>query len=788
MKKLLVRSSRTKSLIFALIGVVCLVALLALPLQQMRSNAQSEKSGKTAKQNVTERFPYGEPAPSGEVSTLTLPTKKERRELRKAATPLAPAVGTDLGSEIEPNNTFATATTLTGSDVKIRGDVYPNADEDWYKFTAAAGNRVYAAVMTSYSSSGSTDSQLRIFGSDGTTQLEFDEDDGSLGGLSSSIAGAVMPAGTGTYYIQVKHPLATSQLRPYELYLKVQSGSPTPEVEGNDTQATANPLPPSGWVSGARNPAVATEQDWYSFTANAGDTVYLGLDLDPERDNVQWNGRLGLALFGDATNQILVVDDASVGSAANPLSEAMFMTVKTAGTYYAFVDSATAATGGPTATYNLSVSVIPKTNVGINCTTYTSTNVPLPIADGALTSSTITVPATTARIASTKVSINATHTLMADMDVNLRSPAGNDNGLFNDIGATATGGQTMMDLTLDQYSSGVPFVFTVLRPLILKPEFSYRLDWYDGENPSGVWTLDIRDDLVNATTGTLNSWSLEICEQPAVAGSVIYTQDFEANNGSYTHSGTADEWQYGTPATAATTTGIAAFIGCNSGTMCWKTDLTGTYEILSNQDLVSPSIVLPATTGTLDLQWAMRYQMESSTFDHASVSVTEVGNPTNTRIVWQWTGATMTTGVGTPAVNIGNSAGWGNYRANISDFANKTVQLTFHVDTDSTINFAGVAIDDVSVRNTPPTAAGVSVSGRVLTADGRGVRNARVTILDRRGIARNVATGPFGYYRFDNVDTGQSYVVSVVSRRFNFESQVIQVNDNLADLDFIAGQ
>ena len=104
---------------------------------------------------------------------------------------------------------------------------------------------------------------------------------------------------------------ATNTLRPYELYVSVETGSPTPEVEANDTPATANPLPPSGWVSGARNPAVATEQDWYSMTLNAGDTVYLGLDLDPERDNVQWNGRLGLALFGDANNQILVIDDAS---------------------------------------------------------------------------------------------------------------------------------------------------------------------------------------------------------------------------------------------------------------------------------------------------------------------------------------------------------------------------------------------------------------------------------------------------------------------------------------------
>ena len=75
----------------------------------------------------------------------------------------------------------------------------------------------------------------------------------------------------------------------------------------------------------------------------------------------------------------------------------MVMTVKTAGTYYAFVDSATAATGGPTATYNLSVTIIPKTNIGVNCTTYTSTDVPQTIGPGAgLVSSTLTVPPTMA--------------------------------------------------------------------------------------------------------------------------------------------------------------------------------------------------------------------------------------------------------------------------------------------------------------------------------------------------------------------------------------------------------
>jgi len=461
------------------------------------------------------------------------------------------------------------------------------------------------------------------------------------------------------------------------------------------------------------------------------------------------------------------------------------MTVKTAGTYYAFVDSATATTGGPTATYHLSVSVFPKTNVGSPCTTYTSTDVPKTIGPAAgLVSSTITVPATTARIGSLKVSINATHTLMADMDVNLRSPALNNNALFNDIGATATGGQTLMDLTLDQYSSGVPFVFQVVRPMVLKPELNYRLDWFEGENPSGVWTLDIRDDLTNTEGGTLNSWSMEICEQQPppsciVTGTTpqtIFSTDFEANNGGFTHSGTADEWQYGLPATVATTTTnpIAGLSTCNSGVNCWKTDLTGTYEISSNQDLLSPPIALTALTlsAPITLSWAQFYQMESATFDHYSVSVYEVGNQLATeRVLYNWKGATMTVGVGSPTENIGESAGWGLYSADISSFYGKTIQIRFHLDSDTSINFAGVAVDDVKVTACTygVTAADSTVSGSILDQNGVPMAGAVVNLSGTQN--RKFITDANGNYRFENVETGGFYSVAPTLANYHFSPE-----------------
>ncbi|MEQ1644326.1 MAG: DUF4394 domain-containing protein, partial [Pyrinomonadaceae bacterium] len=82
------------------------------------------------------------------------------------------------------------------------------------------------------------------------------------------------------------------------------------------------------------------------------------------------------------------------------------------------------------------------------------------------------------------------------------------------------------------------------------------------------------------------------------------------------------------------------------------------------------------------------------------------------------------------------------------------------------------------------TAAGVEVSGRVLTPDGRGLRNAVVSMTDSSGAVRTATTSTFGYYRFDDVSAGDSYVMSVTSRRYRFAPRVVQVFDNLADVDF----
>lgn len=95
-------------------------------------------------------------------------------------------------------------------------------------------------------------------------------------------------------------------------------------------------------------------------------------------------------------------------------------------------------------------------------------------------------------------------------------------------------------------------------------------------------------------------------------------------------------------------------------------------------------------------------------------------------------------------------------------------------------------VDKGAFESLVPTAAGVSVGGRVITADGTGVSKARVLLTDQHGSTRFVLTSNFGYFTFTSVEAGAVYVVTVTSKRYSFAGQVVNVSDNVTDLNFIA--
>ena len=618
-----------------------------------------------------------------------------------------PRAGQSFVKEVEPNGTAGTATSLGATapvNVVAMGSIQPNQDVDYWSFPATAGDRVFAATQTAFSASLSFDTVMELLASDGTTLIESDDNDGSFATSSSSIAGAVIPS-SGTYYLRISYPGTLGiQIRPYFLHVRTQRGAPAAEVEPNNTGATATALPASGYVSGVH---AAADQDWFRISLSAGDTVFLSLDADPERNNITWNPRLGFGMFGDAGDQLITVDDANT---AAPNSEASFVTVKSAGTYYVVVDSA-ASPGGSTETYRLSVSVHPAAASAGPCTTYSATDLPQPIPDGGLVRSFLRVPGHP-RIADLDVSIQLNHTAMKQIDAALRSPAGNENSIFTNVGSPAAGVQTQMDLTLDDeaaipiFSTSAPSL-TAMKGLVYQPELQYRLGWFDGEDAGGTWSLDLRDDTIDGNVGALTGWSITVCEPapaPICAGTLVtvYSNDFESGDGGFAHfgGGGPDDWARGLPSGDS-----APILSCNSGTSCWKTNLTGWYSDGSDQQLVSPAISLAGVTTPITAQWAMMYQMESANYDSFTVQSREVGGA-NPRTLFQYMDSTMDDLVGVgDAEYLNESAGWGLFTADLGGYAGKNIELAYRLTSDNYVGYSGLAVDDVTVTACCTTAS-----------------------------------------------------------------------------------
>jgi len=92
------------------------------------------------------------------------------------------------------------------------------------------------------------------------------------------------------------------------------------------------------------------------------------------------------------------------------------------------------------------------------------------------------------------------------------------------------------------------------------------------------------------------------------------------------------------------------------------------------------------------------------------------------------------------------------------------------------------------IASLAPTAATVTVGGRVTTATGRGIRNVVVRLTDANGNVRTATTSTFGYYRFADVAAGETYVITAKGRRFAFSqsSQVLNINDDTNEVNFVA--
>lgn len=121
------------------------------------------------------------------------------------------------------------------------------------------------------------------------------------------------------------------------------------------------------------------------------------------------------------------------------------------------------------------------------------------------------------------------------------------------------------------------------------------------------------------------------------------------------------------------------------------------------------------------------------------------------------------------------SGAGGNVTAPAGSFAQEPLQ------SDSTI-------DPTWISYLYPSAAESSISGRVTTLKGYGVRNAMVIATDSNGTRWTARTSAFGYYSLQGLEVGRGYVVSVATKGYSFTPRFITLEDAVDGVDFVAGQ
>ncbi|REE83713.1 putative secreted protein (Por secretion system target) [Lutibacter oceani] len=116
-------------------------------------------------------------------------------------------------------------------------------------------------------------------------------------------------------------------------------------------------------------------------------------------------------------------------------------------------------------------------------------------------------------IADVNVSINISHTYIQDLVISLISPNNTEIVLFN----RECNGEDNIAVT---YNDDASAIITCASPVSGTAIPSNLLSGFNSENVFGDWTLRVFD-YWNTDTGTINNWSLEICENQPITNSIL---------------------------------------------------------------------------------------------------------------------------------------------------------------------------------------------------------------------------------------------------------------------------
>lgn len=140
-------------------------------------------------------------------------------------------------------------------------------------------------------------------------------------------------------------------------------------------------------------------------------------------------------------------------------------------------------------------------------------------------------------------------------------------------------------------------------------------------------------------------------------------------------------------------------------------------------------------------------------------------------------------GITFPTVLASNTPNDGTQSVTIPDISTTAGRIKIKC---STSCFFDISNANFSV--TSPTAATAAISGRITTAEGFGISRATVVLTDSNGNSRIAQTGSFGNYRFEGLQSGQTYVVTVSRRGYTFTppTRSLTLSADVFGADFIA--
>jgi hypothetical protein len=90
------------------------------------------------------------------------------------------------------------------------------------------------------------------------------------------------------------------------------------------------------------------------------------------------------------------------------------------------------------------------------------------------------------------------------------------------------------------------------------------------------------------------------------------------------------------------------------------------------------------------------------------------------------------------------------------------------------------------VQVTASPSNNASLGGRVMSAEGQPIKNARLTLTDTTGQSRIAITNGLGYYQFTGLQLGETYTVHTSAKRHRFQDITVSVSGEAVNLDIIA--